>query len=103
LLDALNSDSFVTNMLRYIISDTSAVGLAQYENNVKTLRQSLFGKSTDDFVSPNSFKLPEQQQAGIIDIPLVFEVDKAAALGTYVNYDVVNIQWSIFVKQVNKL
>ncbi len=103
LLDALNSDMFQTNLLRYVLSDTTATGLAQYEQNIKTLRQSLFGKASDDFVSPNSYKLPEQMQAGIVDIPLNATIDKEAVLATYVNYAVVNVQWSIFVRKVEKI
>jgi hypothetical protein len=103
LLDALNSDMFTLNTLRYIMSDTSAVGLAQYNNNINIMKQSLFGKFDSDFVSPNSFKLPEQQQSGIIDIPLIKGVDKQIALATYINYDAVSVQWSLFVRSVNKL
>jgi hypothetical protein len=103
LLDALNSDMFTLNMIRYIMSDTSSVGLAQYNNNVNIMKQSLFGKFDSDFVSPNSFKLPEQQQSGIIDIPLVKGIDKQVALSTFINYDVSTVQWSLFVRSVQKL
>lgn len=103
LLSALSSDMFQMNMIRYIMSDTTAVGLAQYANNINVFKQSLFGKFDSDFVSPNSFKLPEQQQDGVIDIPLVKFIDKQIALATLVNYDTPNVQWSIFVAQVNKL
>jgi hypothetical protein len=103
LLDALNSDMFTINTVRYIMSDTTAVGLAQYNNNINMFNQSLFGKFKSDFVSPNSFKVPEQMQTGIIDIPLVLDVNKQVALGTFINYDIVNVQWSIFANVVNKL
>lgn len=103
LLDALNSDMFTINTIRYIMSDTTAVGLAQYNNNINILKQSLFGKFDSDFVSPNSFKIPEQQQSGIIDIPLVKGVDKQVALATFINYDAVSVQWSLFVRSVQKL
>jgi hypothetical protein len=103
LLDSLGSDMFQMNMIRYILSDTSNVGLAQYANNISVFKQSLFGKFDSDFVSPNSFKLPEQQQDGVIDIPLVKGIDKQIALATLQNYDVPNVQWSIFVAMVNKL
>lgn len=103
LLDALSSDLFLINMIRYVMSDTSAAGLAQYNNNVSIVKLSLFGKTDNDFVSPNSFKTPEQMQAGIIDIPLVKGVDKQIALGTFVNYDIANVQWSLFIATVNKL
>jgi hypothetical protein len=103
LLDALSSDMFTINMVRYIMADTSAAGLAQYNNNINILKQSLFGKFDSDFVSPNSFKVPEQQQDGIIDIPLVKGVDKQVALASYINYDITTVQWSLFVRSVNKL
>lgn len=102
LLDALNSDMFTINMIRYILTDTSAAGLEQYNNNINVMKQSLFGKFDSDFVSPNSFKIPEQQQSGIIDIPLVKGVDKQVALSTMVEYDVTNVQWSLFVRSVQK-
>jgi hypothetical protein len=102
LLDSLNSDMFIQNMVRYIMSDTTAVGLAQYNNNIYVMRQSLFGKFDSDFVSPNSFKMPEQFQAGIIDVPIKKAVDKSVALATYVNYDAVTVQWSLFVEYVQK-
>lgn len=103
LLDALSSDMFQMNMIRYIISDTSATGLAQYANNINIFKQSLFGKFDSDFISPNSFKLPEQMQDGVIDIPLVKGIDKQIALAVNQNYAVTSVQWSLFVAQVNKL
>jgi len=103
LLQALSSDMFQMNMIRYIISDTTAVGLAQYQNNINIFKQSLFGKFDSDFVSPNSFKLPEQMQDGVIDIPLVKGIDKQIALAVQANYNVPNLQWSLFVAMVNKL
>lgn len=103
LLDALNSDRFVMNMLRYVMADTSAIGLAQYNNNIQILKQSLFGKFDSDFVSPTSFKMPEQFQTGIIDIPVQKGIDKQVALAMYINYDAVTVQWSLFVQTVDKL
>lgn len=103
LLDALNSDRFIINMIRYVMSDTSATGLAQYNNNIVVFKQSLFGRFDSDAISPTSFKLPEQMQNGIIDIPLNKGIDKQVALATYQNYDAVTVQWSIFVEMVDKL
>lgn len=103
LLDSLNSDRFVMNMIRYIMADTTAVGLAQYNNNIFIMKQSLFGKFDSDFVSPQSFKMPEQFQAGIIDIPVKKGIDKQIALATYIQYDAVTVQWSLFVEYVEKL
>jgi len=67
------------------------------------LQQTLYGKSNKDFVSPNSFKKPDTFQNGIIDIPLKKGLDKQECLASYLNYDAVNIQWSIFVWSTKKL
>lgn len=103
LLESLTSDLFWLNNIRYILTDTSAQGLTQYNNNIFIQDQSLFGKFKSDNVSPNSFKQPEQFQSGIVDIPINKGIDKNVMLGSYLNYDSVTQQWSIFVKQVDKL
>jgi len=103
LLDALNSDRFIINMVRYIMADTTAVGLAQYQNQIGVYKQSLFGKFDSDSISPTSFKMPEQQQDGIIDIPVEKGIDKQIIIASYQNYDAVNVQWSVFVSTVDKL
>ena len=91
------SDRFIINMIRYIQNDTTPAGLNQYTNDIALLRLSLFGKMDKDFVSPNSFKEPKNFQNGIIDIPIKKGLDKQETLATYINYDAVNLQWSIFV------
>ncbi|MFA5297629.1 MAG: hypothetical protein WC389_05410 [Lutibacter sp.] len=101
LLDALNSDRFGMNMIRYVIPDTTKI--AQYANNIGMFKQSLFGKFDGDYTSPNSFKKPEQQQNGLIDVPLKFGVDKQKALGMYINYDCIELSWSIFVVTTRKV
>jgi hypothetical protein len=101
LLEALSSDRFVMNMIRYVIPDLTTV--AQYSNNIGIFKETLFGKIDSDYVSPNSFKKPEQLQTGIIDIPLKKGIDKSIALATYVNYLCIELSWSIFVNAVRKL
>ncbi len=101
LLGALSSDTFRTNMVRYIISDTALI--AQFNNTINIFTLSLFGKFGSDSVNPNSFKLPEQFQNGIIDVPIKKGIDKHASLGTFVDYDVTAFSWQVFVPQFNKL
>lgn len=103
LLNAMASDRFVINMIRYIQNDTTPAGLLQYGNDIAMLQLSLFGKMNKDFVSPNSFKEPKNFQNGIIDIPLKKGLDKQETIATYVNYDAVNLQWSIFVWSTMKI
>jgi hypothetical protein len=104
LLESLVSDKFVMNMIRYTLPDETAASLAQYSNNVNLFKMSLFGKFDSDFVSPNSFKKPEQQQKNLIDIPLKRGIDKEKSMGFYLNYDVPGVvTWSTFVWTVHKL
>lgn len=103
LVDALNSDSFQINMIRQTMADSVAASLAQYANQIMPFNLSLFGKFSADQTSPNSFKIPEQQQQNIVDIPMVLMVDKQIALGMYLNYDVpTQMQLSFFVNHVIK-
>lgn len=103
LLESLVSDRFVMNMIRYVVADETAASLAQYANNIGIFKQSLFGKFNSDFVSPNSFKKPEQQQKNLIDIPLKKGINKEVALASYINYDAITFTWSTFVWTVKKL
>jgi len=100
LLDALSSDLFYTNLIRYVIADAL---VAQYSNAIGTYDQTLFGKFKSDSINPNSFKQPDQQQAGIIDIPAVQGIDKNTAWALNVNYDAVFFTLSIFANGVDKL
>lgn len=102
LLDSISSDLFQIVMLRYIMNDTTAVGVAQFVNQIGVYDQSLFGKFKSDTISPNSYKLPEQMQTGIIDIPLVQGVTKQVSLASPQNYDAISVQWSIFVGRIAK-
>jgi hypothetical protein len=101
LLDALNSDRFVMNMIRYVLDD--ATKTAQFSQNINFCKQSLFGKFNLDYLSPNSYKKPEQYQNGIIDVPAGWGIDKQKALASFVNYDCVGMTWSIFVNMISKV
>jgi hypothetical protein len=103
LLAAISSDTFIVNRIRYIQNDTSAAGLSQYGNAIYWFRQSLFGRFDQDSITPNSQKPPYQYQNGIIDVGLTKTITKEIAFGCALNYDAVDLQWSVFVKQVNKL
>ena len=101
LLDSSGSDRFLINMIRYTIADTSK--LAQYEKQLQFIEQSLFGKQSNDFVSPASYKLPSQFQSNLIDIPTSYGISKHTSIATYLNYDVGEILLSIFVSSQKKI
>lgn len=101
LLDALNSDVFDVNMIRYIIPDANQT--AQYGQQVGVYNLSIFGKFESDNVSSNSFKNPMQQQTNIVDVPLKKGIDKEVSIGFMGIYTCVEIQWSIYVGAVRKL
>lgn len=100
LLESIGSDTFRTNMIRYI-TDTTFV--KQFANPIEIFTISLFGKFSNDSTNPNSFKLPEQFQNGIIDLPLKKVFTKHQALGTFIDFDVTSFSWQIFVPQFNRL
>lgn len=100
LLESLSSDTFKTNMIRYI-TDTTLT--KQFANPIEIFTISLFGKFSNDSTNPNSFKLPEQFQNGIIDVPLKKGFTKHQALGTFVTFDVTNFSWQIFVPEFNRV
>ena len=103
LLDSLSSDRFWINNVRYQLTDTSADGLLQYDNEIKLLTNSLFGLFQENSVSPTAYKQPSQFQAGIIDIPIGQGVDKNVVMGTYINAKSVNQKFSIFVRSFDRL
>jgi len=103
LLNAMASDRFVINNIRYILTDVTAPGLLQYANNIVLLTLSLYGKANKDFISPNSFKQPKDFQNGIIDVPLKRGIDKQETLATYINYNIADYQWSVFVWSTSKI
>lgn len=100
LLNALSSDKFAMNMLRYVLGNTD---VTQYQNAIGVYRQTLFGKFDSDTVSPASFKQPDQQQTNIIDMPIEKGIDKSISLASFINYDAATITWSFFVQSVDKL
>ena len=100
LLESIGSDTFRTNMIRYIVDTTLT---KQFANPIEIYTISLFGKFSNDSVNPNSFKLPEQFQNGIIDVPLKKGFTKHQGLGTYIDYDVTAFSWQIFVPVFNRL
>lgn len=102
LLAATNSDRFMINMLRYIQNDTSVTGLNQFAQKVIWFRQSLFGQFNSDSGGPNAFKMPENLQTGIIDIPIIKPVTKESMIATYLLYTSTALQWSLFVQTVKK-
>lgn len=101
LLDATSSDRFTINNIRYKVSDSTKT--AQFEKQLRLIRQSLFGKLSTDDISPAAYQKPEQFQVNIIDIPLIKGIDKESSLGTFLNYDVGEILLSIFVSTQRKV
>lgn len=101
LLDATSSDRFTMNNIRYKVPDSTKT--AQFEKQLRIIRQSLFGKLSTDDISPAAYQKPEQYQTNIIDVPIIKGIDKESSLGSYLNYDVGEILLSIFVQTQTKV
>lgn len=110
LLAATNSDTFVTNLIRYSLPSPTVLG--QYSNPVNIFKQSLFGKTENDSLNPLSYKNPNQQQTNIIDIPVAIAINKRTEIGIYVQttptddslgVNVALFSWSVFVESDRKI
>jgi len=99
LLSATSSDTFEMINIRFNIPDTTKV--AQYNQNISIYSLSLFGKTETDRLTPTAFKNPEQFQVGIVDIPLVREMNKQTGFAGYMDFDVEQFTWSFAVKAFN--
>jgi len=101
LLDSISSDRFIINQFRCNVgSDTFAT---QFKNGYTVIKQTLFGKATDDIYSSNSFINPFNNLKYIVDVPLIVPIDKNKLIATYMNFDCQDMTISIFVKTVSKL
>lgn len=101
LLTSLSSDRFVVGQLRYVVTDSTKV--AQFNQNLSIITQSLFGKIASDFISPVAHRDPSNQQTNIIDIRFSKGIDKNTILATKANFDVGTFTWSMFLTQVNRV
>ncbi len=101
LLAATNSDRFVIDTVRYSVNND--LYTPQLKNQLVFIFQTLFGKASDDKISPTSFINPRNTIKYIADIPFTKGIDKNISIGTYVNYDVPEIVFSIFIKDFKKI
>lgn len=100
LLDAVVSDTFILNMIRYRVDPTQ---LSQLQNQIIVGKQSIFGKTLDDKVDPGTYVTGQTFNQNIADIPIDLGIDKHLFLATYIDYDVIEFSWVITVKEVKKL
>lgn len=99
LLAATSSDLFnISRVRNSLVSGQES----QFDENINLFSESLYGKVGSDFISPISFKDPQQNQNNIIDIPLVYSVNKASSLYVNMLAATSRITWSIFVSAFEK-
>lgn len=107
LLEAIGSDRFLINGVRFVVDvETSATLLQQYKRRLLFVDMSIFGKSQDDSLTPNDYKVPEQFQNGIVDIPVIGKwggIDKHKIWGFFNLYNNVESSWTVFCQSVDKL
>jgi len=100
LLDALNSDTFMINMIRYVVNPLQ---IAQFQNQLIPYTQSLFGKAQDDKIDPGTYITNMTFNQNISDIPLELAIDKSKGICFYAGFDVVNFGWTITVAYSKKI
>jgi hypothetical protein len=99
-LQAIGSDTFIINMIRYKVAKTLE---SQFENQLVILKLSLFGRTTDDTIDPQTYITSGTFQENISDIPAKLPVDKNLVLGTNINYDCQNISLTFTVLSSKKI
>lgn len=102
LLSSLQTDTVKVAKIRYTISDVTK--LAQYLNPVDFFKKSLFGKSDNDSLTPDTYRVPSQNQTGLLDIDTQFFIDKdfvlIPSIGAYTNF---TVGLNMFVADYKKL
>lgn len=77
LLEALYTNMFEIGKIRHVISNTTTgAALNQQNLGLFFFKNTMFGKTESNTLNPIDYKNPQQQQAGIIDIPETFRVDQ---------------------------
>lgn len=109
LLKALMTDMFHVNRIRISVSDTTAAGLKSVSDKLRIIKKSVFGKRDEDVISMSAYKVPEQMQAGIIDIPVNVWIDsntsivsKIYATVTTIAAESQNVTYSFFIDKYYK-
>lgn len=78
LLNSTNVDLLRMSKIRLELSD--ATQQAQFSQDILTVANSPFGKSSTNRISATAFKSPQQFQAGIVDLDAIVEIDKETGL-----------------------
>jgi len=78
LLRATMTDVFQILKIRYSISDITKLG--QYQKQITMASKSLFGKVQSDNLTPDTYRIPSQNQDGIVDINANISIDKDSGI-----------------------
>jgi hypothetical protein len=74
MLAALTTDTMQIRKIRYTISDVSKQ--EQFNEPINFFQKSLFGRGTNDSLTPDTYRVPSQNQNNLVDIDTTFTVDK---------------------------
>lgn len=99
-LGATVSDVFACAGIRQNVP-TAQAQLQQSEELV-IKRESIFGKEESNRISPSAFVNPDQNQSGIVDIPLRFNIDKTTVIKTRMIEAEFTMTLSFFVDQAKR-
>jgi len=99
-LNSFASDLIILNSIRYSVP---ILQIAQLLNPLIFANQSLFGKTVTDAIDPRMYITNQVFNQQISDIPLTLPIDKSLMMGTYLNFDVQNINFLLTVQKVKPL
>ena len=84
-VQSLMVDRIVISRIRASVSDTTAYGVQTLQQSLYIKDRSLFGKEVSNMISISAYRVPEQFQTGIVDIPLNVDISKT----TYIQGNIV--------------
>lgn len=105
-LAATASDMLVVEKNRYSIADTAY--RINYDKGYKLTKKGIFGKFEEEDITVNSYINPQQFQSGIIDVDVIFGIDKERGLLHFMAPNPagaaapISVQFSMFVSAFRK-
>lgn len=101
LLAAGSNDLLKLSAMRMSLSDATL--LRQFDLEMRSLKNSPFGKGEFNKLTPSASKSPRQYQNGIVDLDYIFKVDKETTIvGKIANQAAFQVSFNAYVEKFDR-
>ena len=98
LLNSTNADLLKLSKIRMELSNSTLT--RQFNLELASYANSPFGKGEQNRVTPASYKRPDQYQNGIVDMDIIFRIDKETSMvGKLINTTGFQVDYNCFVEK----